>query len=1558
MVILSPAMAEDAEHPTPNDTPPTAGEDRDMLVTVKPRSRMENWQFKLLDLSLRNNLLNAKLDGARQIRLVLPDAGALEDALSSGRSFRIVPAEEDRQLTDAEQAERAASLFKSQKLAATKTEAELKKSLQTLYKNARTELEESGANTLYLACGFVKWYRKDMPDKPLLAPILLIPASLTRQNVKDGYTLRGFDEDTRINLTLLQFLKTEYGMRIPELEGDLPADDSGVDVPAVFGIMRSALEGLDAWEVLDTCSLGCYSFTKYLMWKDLVDRQQDLLRNPVVAQIADSKRGSFPEQAPFPPPATLDAVDPSRVLTPMSSDSSQLSAIIAAEQGKSFVLIGPPGTGKSQSITNLIAHCLGHGKTVLFVAEKAAALNVVFKRLKKIGLGSFCMQLHSGKANKKEAFAQIKAAMAAANTPPEQQPWGDTVRAMQDVRDILNDLPRTLGKPMPDGGSLYGDIDLLAQHAELADIPFPAEKAAALTQEERRTMLECAHELSLRFKLVADAYPGAAQDLKAGQYDSRRDEQLAATLQRLIDGDAAWERAFGELAQQAGCPADEAVRAALRAAAVFALRSPARDNTALLPTHAWKTLQTLGQMLPHAETYRTLRGKLSTPYAKEVLQDAELPRMLQRHQETRGSFFLLAWWVDFRTRRHLKKYTGGHTPNCQGDLAALVEMQREYAALQEGAVSLPPHLCNTVELTAAHLAEAEHTAQALQGIGPMEACAEQLMHGDAPQGCGPALSALQREIQARDAMLAELAPLLGSDTAAKDFSARAGEAATWAGALLELRPRWRDIMGWNAETAKARELGLAPLVDALESTALPPQDAETGLLVNLARARLRMLADSTPVLNGFSPRLHDARIGDFVEKDSALMACAKAHVGELLTKQAATYAQDAAELSILQHEMNKQRGQMPLRRLLLQIPGIMRKLKPCWLMSPLSVAQYLSTETEPFDLVVFDEASQIPVWDAIGVIGRGKNAVIVGDPRQMPPTSFFSRSRDEDDETAEEQDLESILDECRACGIPEMKLAWHYRSKSESLIGFSNMKYYDGELTTFPAPVTGDTALQYHHTGGTYIPGSRKRINPTEARALVDHVLQTLRAPGFRYTENTSIGIVTFNMQQQAYIEDLLDEERAKDPSLEPFFAETNPEAVFIKNLENVQGDERGIIYFSTTYGPEENGKMSMNFGPLNLAGGERRLNVAVTRARCGLHVFTSMAPEDIDLTRTAARGAADLRDFLDYAKRGAAAYMASKAPAGGGTGGLTRAVANALRELGWKCRENVGISSFHISLGVEDPRTPGAMLAGIMLDGSEYAAANTARDRDVLRPSVLAGLGWNIIHAWALDWWRNPQECIRALHDRLQELVQREPQPPAELPSLLESAPGDAPATAPQQEVSRDQLLKVPYMEYTPEQPLPNPETASDFTLRQFVVPLVQQEAPITLDLLCARLCDFSGAAKLNKAAAERIQELVKACCKQGDFTAKREKAADGTQHTLLLRAGDDAPKVLIRARGPRHWKLIPTSEYKELAKHLLKDMQEEKAAKAHLDAIAAFYDITPAERRGFDTFIRQILA
>lgn len=422
---------------------------------------------------------------------------------------------------------------------------------------------------------------------------------------------------------------------------------------------------------------------------------------------------------------------------------------------------------------------------------------------------------------------------------------------------------------------------------------------------------------------------------------------------------------------------------------------------------------------------------------------------------------------------------------------------------------------------------------------------------------------------------------------------------------------------------------------------------------------------------------------------------------------------------------------------------------------PLSIAQFLAADTGLFDVVVFDEASQIPVWDAIGAIARGRQVVMVGDPKQLPPTAFFDRAEAASDDDADvEGDLESILDECLGANLPVMSLSWHYRSRHESLIAFSNHRYYEGGLVTFPSPVTEDRAVSFHYMpDGIYEKGGA-RINKPEARALVDDLVARLKDPDFRAAKLTA-GVVTFNSEQQKLVEDLLDEARRKAPELEPYFAEDALEPVFVKNLENVQGDERDVIYFSITYGPDRSGAVSMNFGPMNKTGGERRLNVAITRARHELRVFSSLRPEQFDLSRTAAEGVRDLKHFLEFAERGPRALgEAVRGSVGGYESPFESAVAAALAAKGWQVHPQVGVSTFRIDLAVVDPDAPGRYLAGIECDGATYHRSATARDRDKLREQVLRRLGWDIIRIWSTDWWHDAESALEKVGSRLQGLL------------------------------------------------------------------------------------------------------------------------------------------------------------------------------------------------------------
>jgi superfamily I DNA and/or RNA helicase/very-short-patch-repair endonuclease len=422
-------------------------------------------------------------------------------------------------------------------------------------------------------------------------------------------------------------------------------------------------------------------------------------------------------------------------------------------------------------------------------------------------------------------------------------------------------------------------------------------------------------------------------------------------------------------------------------------------------------------------------------------------------------------------------------------------------------------------------------------------------------------------------------------------------------------------------------------------------------------------------------------------------------------------------------------------------------------MSPLSVAQYLDAAHSNFDVVVFDEASQIPVWDAVGAIARGKQLIVVGDPKQLPPTNFFNRADDAEDtalgneEDAPVQDLESILDECLGAGLPTIRLEWHYRSRYESLITFSNHRYYDCRLITFPSPVTNDLAVKLNLVGGIYDRGAT-RTNRTEADAIVKEIVEHFSDESRR---KLTMGVVTFNQPQQRLIETLLDEELRKHPEIEHRIAEHGSERLFVKNLENVQGDERDLILFSIAYGKDAAGKMAMNFGPINQEGGQRRLNVAITRARTGVTIYSSIHPDDIDLSKTRSAGVTDLKNYLEFAIRGPCAIVEQALPTGlEPESPLEVEVIRALRSKGWTVHPQVGCSGYRIDMAVVHPQERGKYLLGIECDGATYHSLSTARDRDRLRQFVLEGLGWTLHRVWSTDWWNDPERESEKLETSL----------------------------------------------------------------------------------------------------------------------------------------------------------------------------------------------------------------
>ncbi|MBS7637464.1 hypothetical protein KEJ49_01025, partial [Candidatus Bathyarchaeota archaeon] len=535
-----------------------------------------------------------------------------------------------------------------------------------------------------------------------------------------------------------------------------------------------------------------------------------------------------------------------------------------------------------------------------------------------------------------------------------------------------------------------------------------------------------------------------------------------------------------------------------------------------------------------------------------------------------------------------------------------------------------------------------------------------------------------------------------------------------------------------------------------------------------------LIFQEEPILRSFRGQRHEQLIREFQELDQRFISLSASRVIEKANEQKpqGVFLQvPDSEIAILRREALKKGRHMPIRNLFERIPTLLKRLKPCLLMSPISVSQFLSPKLR-FDLVIFDEASQICTEDAVGAIYRGDQLVVAGDNKQLPPTPFFQYSLDEDfdwDETLDyELDVfESVLDECLAIGLPVNMLRWHYRSRHDSLINFSNERFYERRLNLFPHPGRRDPSLGVkfiYVPDGVYDRGGA-RNNPREAEVVADLVFEH-----FKNFPDKTLGVITFNISQMNTIQDVIEQRLRDHPEYERFFVEDRLQGFFVKNLENVMGDERDVIIFSVGYGYDHNGRMTLNFGPLNKPGGERRLNVAITRARERVIIVSSIKASDIDIDATKAPGVHHLHGYLLYAERLSEAYQQAERGGEGPTNPLEEDILSELKRMGYEAAVGVGPSSFKIDIGVKDPNNPDRFILGILLDGENYRSAYTARDRDRLRQQILEGLGWRIHRIWSPDWVHRRETEVKRLKSAIEGALQPRGRSAASRPTTPQS--------------------------------------------------------------------------------------------------------------------------------------------------------------------------------------------
>jgi hypothetical protein len=1233
-----------------------AGEDR----VARVRRAIGIWRKQLIDLGARNNLLYFR--DLRQGTISFDDAEPrVVNELLARRKVRL------------------SRLFPDSITAQAKRARTIRKKAQELF-------EERGLETLYLACGLATWETAE-PGRTPCAPVLLAPIRLTpRGGTQDDFDL-DISGELEVNPTLLHLLETDFKVVCsPEELLSHTEIEGAIDTPAELGAVYRWLEqhassNVPGFHVDERLVLGTFAYAKLPMVNDLGASEEALIEHELIAAIAgdpqarEAVRGRISE---------VDATEPNRIppadeFLILDADSSQNWAINACLAGQDLIVRGPPGTGKSQTIANLIATLIARDKRVLFVAEKRAAIDAVLGRIDACGLSDLVLDLHGGTGSKKRLAQSLKETLEAhANqTLPRLEERHADLAARRDQLNRRAEALHRVREPW--------EVSIYEVQAELLGL----DDTADVQERFGETVLK---------RLTRSAYLEAREELR--QWAS-----LGGSTQP--SSDSPWKRA--EIVS-----ADDARSA-------FELVGRISDST-----------------LPNAE-------RALAEAAAAIAQPDGLS---------------VASWRAFvslceRARQLLSRFDAGlFERDLKADALALAPAGKGFASRVFAQVGSGDYRRSKSAIAA--LAQGTDVPASDLLVGCEEA--QQLLEDWRQRSGNLSGPAAPSNLDSLSAILAQLEEELAK------LGRMAGHDGLENMSLDEVRSLLSALRVDQATLFKLPELhrlrlallgkGLEGLLARIEARAMPAESAVVALERAWLSSIYEYIAPGEPEIGAFDGQGHLATVEAYRAADRAHIESTAVRVRRAAAERATKARDDYPdEASLVSMQAARRIGHKPVREMFALAPHVIGALKPCWVMSPLVVSQLLPpAEGEPpFDVVIFDEASQITQPDAIPAILRGRRVIVAGDELQLPPTNFFAASDPQSEEEQEEETagldhalaategFESILATLDGL-VSSRMLLWHYRSRDERLIAFSNANLYDRSLTTFPG-ISGDDCLTHQ-----LIPFSPPLADETlsvsaEVQRVVELVLEHART-----RPHESLGVIAMGIKHANRIDEALLQARRAAPELEDFFSEANDERFFVKNLERVQGDERDAIILTIGYGKDGTGRLPYRFGPLLYEGGHRRLNVAITRAKRRMTLVSSFAHTDMDPDRSKSDGVRLLRDYLEFAASGGTRLNASdidKPP----LNPFEIDVRDQLTRAGIPLIAQHGSSGFRIDFAAKHPDRPGELVLAIECDGASYHSSPTARDRDRLRQEQLERLNWRFHRIWSTDWFRNRDaEIARAV--------------------------------------------------------------------------------------------------------------------------------------------------------------------------------------------------------------------
>lgn len=1383
---------------------------------------------ELLDLSFRNPLINFKLKKSSGLLFENIDYYSLyEHLVVDGKTstFTKEPSTKPSRLT------------------VLLDDSEIHKRVNRTYRNSKLFVEEKGANALFLAIGFLDWMEDDVMYR---SPLVLVPVDLKKQLGKEIYQLNYNYEEIKLNDSLVEKLKNTFNV-------DLSYEYEEFDIVRYFHFIKSNI--INSWHIVeDVAALDFFSYAKYMMYQFLDYKNWVNNGNIVNNDMMDKLFFNGFKEGTDTKAVDINEIEaPNKFYHVVDADSSQAFAINDINNGMSLVLQGPPGTGKSQTIVNIISNSVARGKSILFVAEKKAALDVVYQRLKRVGLDELAIEIHSDKTNKNDFLKALDKTLSLGE--PKISDNTELFNKYQGLKEDLNNYKNIVNFELFDSKkSLVEIYGILLNMKEILDNEGVRLPRISFNNIDKWTKNDYDKRIDL-VKELSDILKNIKKVEKHPFYGSSLDSCLpyeqVSYKEKLIDLEDSISliiKLANEMSSLVGNKGNNSMFECTRFIKSIEFASNFIDVSDInVASYAFineadKLLKLLNLACEIKEF--EANNEYNIYFDMDFIKNYEICYKSKEKRIVKNEAYNKI--INYVPIKDQKK----HLTNLYNHMIKKLELNNNMTLLQSLYnnfsldLDIDMLISKTNKIIDMHkrIENYELILQTKFLIND-KAKLEKLksLINDYNQALNDFISSkkLFMESIKYDEMLVFGYEKWYLDMPLQDIKKMVN---SWINNI----DRIVEIVRYNSLLDKFKRYDIFEIINISKEFKYDFEYLSYILSFEYYDSLVNRAYDTYPELVDFKKFKAERKIDLFKQYDISIMI---ENIKEILYRhynQMPKLDSDSKMMNILRREFQKKRNQMPIKKLIKKCDEL-TKIKPVFMMSPLSVATYLTPGALTFDLVIFDEASQVRPVEAFAPLLMGKQIVVVGDSKQLPPTTFFDTMTNKYDELTDEDydmsNMESILSLLLSKNIKERTLKWHYRSRHQSLIALSNQEFYDSNLLVFPSSndLDKEEGLVFRHIPNSVYLRGGYRSNPVEARMVIEEAFkQMIENP------NQTLGIAAFSMAQadELYREFERQLKIKKTKEIEEFLYEGKAEPFFIKNLENVQGDERDVILISVGYGRDKEGNLSMDFGPLNKDGGERRLNVLITRARKKCIVFSNITSYDINPSKTQAKGVIALKKFLEYAQTRGKYTMNDSSY----SNEFTSYLFEKLISYGYNVTQNVGCSGNTIDLAIVDPNNPDRYILGIECDSGTYGMLESTIDRERIRKNVLKNLGWKIYHIWSCDYFRNPKVEFEKLLSYIDSIKDNKEDLNDDYDIIIKRA-----KVKPKKEIE----YSVPYKVYSSHKRRTSILDEVD-TLKVLIESIILVEAPINVNILKKRILGLLDVSKLSEKGKRNIDQAL----------------------------------------------------------------------------------------------------